>query len=130
MTATQRRCTPTTHTWVPGPGVNPMSGLCNVCSNCGVGRFEEARVYELEQHLEKVKEFLGSSAVVIQSFRPLVNAARDLLHYAVRKHDCPGLDCATCAPRGELERAFEGIADMVADADAEAGVAPETPPAT
>jgi hypothetical protein len=126
-TVTRRRCTPITHTWAPGPGVDPTSGLRNVCSHCGVGRFEEARVYELEQHLEKVKDFLGSSVVVIDSFRPLVNASRALLDFTAQPHRCPGVDCALCAPRDELVRAFEGIADMVADADAEAGVAPAVP---
>ena len=119
----QKRCTPFTHEWIPGPGVDPVSGLRNVCSNCGVGRFDEARVYELEQATEKARDFLGTATTAIRSFRPLAHAARAALEYPVRAHDCPGFDCATCRPMGELERAYEQIADMVADADAEVAAA-------
>ena len=46
------KCTTFTHQWTSGPGVDPMSGLRNVCGNCGAIRFEEARVYDMEQVAE------------------------------------------------------------------------------
>lgn len=70
----------------------------------------------------KQRDMLGSALRVIESFRPLADAARALMEYPVPAHQCPGFDCATCPPRGDLERAIESIADMLADADAEAGV--------
>ena len=76
--------------------------------------------------VDKERRFLASAMTVIENFRPLVKAVQAFREYPVRAHDCPGFDCATCPPRGELERAWEGIADMVSDADADVGV--ETAP--
>jgi hypothetical protein len=105
------KCTAMTHEWVAPPGSDGMDGVLDRCGNCGAGRFEEARVYQLEQHAEKVHELLGTALGVIESFRPLADAAR-----------------AHLATGDALRLAVAGIADMLADADASAAASGEDAP--
>ena len=105
------KCTAMTHEWVAPPGSDGMDGVLDRCGNCGAGRFGEARVYQLEQHAEKVHELLGTALGVIESFRPLADAAR-----------------AHLATGEALRLAVAGIGDMLADADAAAATSEDDTP--
>lgn len=114
------KCTPMTHEWTNRPNVDPMSGLRDLCSNCGARRFGEARVYELEQHAEKLVDFVQAGATVIESFKPLAHAAK-----AIADDGWPTLASNASLPASlearlmTLKRAYEDIAEMVENADAE-----------
>ncbi len=71
------------------------------CEHCSVARTKK---------LDQLQSMLDSAMVVIESFRPLATAVRKNLE------DMPR----------EVGEAYELIADMVADADAEAAVSGET----
>jgi hypothetical protein len=63
------KCTPMTHQWVATPGSDRMDGLKDRCGNCGVGRFDEARVYELEQFADSFTPAYPNETEVLADVR-------------------------------------------------------------
>jgi hypothetical protein len=98
------------HGW-GSDGMTPSG--CPQCAEMGRQRDKE--------ELARLRDHLGSALEVIESFRPLAHAAKAIADDGWPDFPARGTLPASLEARLDtLRAAYEGIADMASDADAEA----------
>ena len=107
-------CSPLSHEW----DTRHATGASNPCRHCGAGRYEPARVQDLEHFAKTSNDVLTRALQVIDDLRPLADASRALL--ASQVHRCNDGACTLCSSIEALRVAVDGLAPMLAEADAAA----------